>query len=105
MRRLFFAGAAVGLMLLVAAPTDAGQRRLQRKQAARVVRSQGRSPEVRAKRVERLVQSLDKDRNGSISREEWPRHAKAFDRLDANKDGQLTPVELNRVKARKARRR
>jgi Ca2+-binding EF-hand superfamily protein len=104
MRRVFLASAAVGLMLLVAAPTDAGHRR-QRKQVARAAQLQQNRPEVRAKRVERLVQSLDKDRSGSISREEWLRNANAFDRLDANKDGQLTPLELGRVQARKARRR
>ena len=42
-----------------------------------------------------------------ISRQEWRGKPKAFDRLDANKDGQLTPDELKRaVQTRgKARRR
>ena len=60
---------------------------------------------VCAKRLERVFQKLDKDRNRSISAEEWQRNARAFDRVDANKDGHLTPDELNRLTARKARRR
>jgi Ca2+-binding EF-hand superfamily protein len=48
----------------------------------------------KARQQNRLKQ-LDKDGNGAISREEWPRQPKAFDRLDTNKDGVLTEAELS----------
>ena len=44
---------------------------------------------------------LDADGNGTISRQEWLNAAGArFDRLDANKDGVLTPDEMARGKRR-----
>ncbi|MEX2126816.1 MAG: amidohydrolase family protein [Xanthobacteraceae bacterium] len=43
---------------------------------------------------EAMLRNMDADRNGKISRKEWRGPAKGFDRLDANRDGALTPVEL-----------
>ena len=62
------------------------------------------SADRRAQRVERGFKRLDADGNGTISRQEWNRRPEAFDRLDANKDGQLTSDELRSAR-RKARRR
>lgn len=44
--------------------------------------------------------ALDRDHNGRISRQEAARDAdlaRIFDRLDTNKDGELSPLEYLRV--------
>jgi len=76
------------------------------------VLAQRRSPEARQKRQARIAarldkrfKALDKDGSGAISRAEWPRAARAFERLDGNHDGQVTPDELRRRVARARRRR
>ena len=46
------------------------------------------------RRAEDRWKRLDKDGNGSISRDEWLRPPEVFDRLDTNKDGVLTVDEL-----------
>jgi Ca2+-binding EF-hand superfamily protein len=55
-------------------------------------------------RRERLFQQrlrrLDTNRDRVVSREEWGARGPAFDRLDANKNGVLEPVELRRGMAR-----
>jgi len=84
---------AVGVPVIAQQPAS-GQppqaERIQKRRAARENRARER------------WQRLDKDGNGSISRDEWPRRPKAFDRLDTNKDGVLTREELA---ARRAARR
>lgn len=44
------------------------------------------------------IARIDADRDGRVSREEWPRNAEVFARLDANNDGFLTTDELQRGK-------
>lgn len=39
-------------------------------------------------------QEMDRDKNDSISRDEWPLDPKSFDVVDRNKDGQLSRTEL-----------
>ena len=63
---------------------------------------QGRGP--RAPRGRRALKRLDADGNGAISRQEWTRRPEAFDRLDANKDGQITTDELGSARHRAAKR-
>jgi hypothetical protein len=58
----------------------------------------------RAARVSRALKRLDADGNGAISRQEWTRRAEAFDRIDANKDGQITPDELRTARRGRSRR-
>ena len=62
----------------------------------------GRGP--RAPRGRRALKRLDADGNGAISRQEWTRRPEAFDRLDANKDGQITSDELGSARRRAAKR-
>jgi hypothetical protein len=53
--------------------------------------------------VMKLLQLMDKDQNGKVSREEFMAFMRAeFDRLDVNKDGELDVKELTalRVSAR-----
>jgi hypothetical protein len=90
MRRYIRAAAIIALTACVAAPAFAGQTQQRRRPAA-----VGQSKQFK---------KLDKDGNGSISREEWTGKAKAFDRLDLNKDGQVTPDELQKARARRAGR-
>lgn len=50
----------------------------------------------------RKMAVMDKNGDGKITRDEWTRKPKAFDRLDLNHDGILTPDEVREV--RQARR-
>ena len=48
--------------------------------------------------VAQLLQLMDTDKNGKISKEEFVKYMEAeFDYADKNKDGQLDPVELNNL--------
>ena len=65
--------------------------------------------ERRRERAESRWKELDKDGNGVISRDEWPRGPEVFDRLDADHDGTLTREELhtgarNRMRERATQR-
>jgi hypothetical protein len=66
--------------------------------SASVPRRNHRSLEERFKR-------LDRNADGKISREEWPRKPEAFDRLDANHDGVLTQDELQAAAAKRHQRK
>src|SRR5262245_36463061 len=113
MRRLFLAGAVIALFSLMSAPSAEAQRRVLRERRPAVAKLQKRRAierlekrraarqRVKVHRFERL----DRDRNGAISRQEWRRRPEVFDRLDTNKDGQLTPSELSQRRGRPLRRR
>jgi Ca2+-binding EF-hand superfamily protein len=63
-----------------------------------------RKPQKRAqKRLEAQFKKVDTNHDGAISRDEWKGRPKAFDRLDADHNGSLSPRELARVAARKRR--
>jgi hypothetical protein len=105
MRRFILGGVTVVLALIFAAPAVANQSqtRPERRRASIEARQQRRQ-ELRARAVERRLHRLDRDASGAISRQEWPRRPEAFDRLDTNKDGQLSPSELGRRRVRPHRR-
>jgi len=113
MRRLFLAGAVLALFSLISLPTEAAaQRRVVGKRGTAVTNLQKRRAVERLQKrnvgrqrvVVRRFHRLDRDGNGAISRQEWLRRPEVFDRLDTNKDGQLTPSELRLRKVRRVRR-
>ncbi len=56
-------------------------------------------------RLGKKMAQLDKDGDGKISRDEWTRKPKAFDRLDVNQDGFITQEEIKAAhQARRDRR-
>ncbi|MEM9382984.1 MAG: DUF1549 domain-containing protein, partial [Planctomycetota bacterium] len=76
-RRAAFVGAALtALTLAVSSPTSAAQ-----------------EPD-RSRAFEGLLRRADLDLDGRISRDEFPRSARAFRRLDRNRDGYLTRDEF-----------
>jgi hypothetical protein len=46
----------------------------------------------------KIFKKMDKNNDHQISRDEWLRKPKAFDRLDQNNDGVLTDVELKEAR-------
>jgi len=100
MRRWILTAAAV-LSITAGAPIMAQQPAPDQAQSERI---QKRRAMVRNQVRERW-QRLDKDKNGTISRDEWVRDPQAFDRLDANKDGALSPDELSQAVRQRARQR
>ena len=102
MRRVFLAAGLAALALASAAPVAAQD---PAKQPRRAPEARAKRQEARAKRLDKRFTFLDKDRNGAVSRAEWPRNPRAFDRLDVNKDGQLKPDELRQRLVRQRRRR
>jgi Ca2+-binding EF-hand superfamily protein len=49
--------------------------------------------------VKTLVRMMDKDRNGSVSKDEFLEFmGKEFDRLDVDKNGSLQPAELRQMR-------
>ena len=90
MRRYIRAAAIIALTTCMAVPAFASQ--------------SPQDPAAATARRAKALKKVDKDGNGSISRDEWTRKPKAFDRIDANKDGQLTLEELQQARARHAKR-
>jgi len=87
MKRLFVAGAVV---LAMAASSAAAQGRAQGPAGQRL-------QQARARQQAAVFQRLDKNNDGSLSRDEWPRAQQAFDRVDANKDGVLSREETGKL--------
>lgn len=57
--------------------------------------------EVEGKSSEELIAKFDSDGNGSLSKEEAPeKMVKRFDRLDANKDGEIAADEMDAARAK-----
>jgi Ca2+-binding EF-hand superfamily protein len=52
-------------------------------------------------RGQAALNHFDANSDGKIAREEWTLNAKAFDKLDSNSDGFLTPDELRQAKVRR----
>ena len=99
--------------LLMTAPVFS-QDRPQRREG-RAARQQRLTPEQRQAmrqglrlrrplRLRHALKRMDQDGNGAISRQEWRRTAEMFDRLDVNKDGQLTRDEIRGARTAAPRR-
>jgi Ca2+-binding EF-hand superfamily protein len=54
--------------------------------------------------VRQRVRRMDTNRDGAVSRDEWRGQAQLFDRIDADKDGKLTPAEFAAFRRSAARR-
>jgi Ca2+-binding EF-hand superfamily protein len=52
-----------------------------------------------------LFKQFDANSDGKIARDEWSQRPRAFDRLDTNADGFLTPDELRDLKSRRHKKR
>lgn len=57
---------------------------------------QNRQQNATGQREVRNPRAMDANNDGKISRDEWNGPAEAFDRLDANHDGSITPEERPR---------
>ena len=54
-------------------------------------------------RAERFMQQFDQDRDGNVSRSEYPGSDEAFARLDADRDGSITAAEVESSLKRKGK--
>ncbi|MBX7173862.1 MAG: hypothetical protein K1X72_23030 [Pyrinomonadaceae bacterium] len=52
----------------------------------------------RGQNVKNKVMKMDLNGDGYISKEEWTRNEKAFDRIDTNKDGRLSKEEMQQFR-------
>ena len=80
------------LALALTAPVLAQQAPPQAGQQGRRTAEQARERQIGA-----MFQRLDKNQDGAVSKDEWPRGEQAFTRLDVNKDGVLSQEELRRA--------
>ncbi|HEX6975350.1 MAG TPA: hypothetical protein VF147_13190 [Vicinamibacterales bacterium] len=53
-----------------------------------------------ARQVRLRLRRMDVNRDGALTRDEWRGAADMFDRIDADKDGKLTPAELRASRRR-----
>ena len=93
--------AAAALTIAAGASVMAQQPAPEQVQAERIQKRRA----IAHNRVRERWQRLDKDKNGSISRDEWVRDPQVFDRLDANKDGALSTDELSQAVRQRVRDR
>lgn len=85
---LLAAGAAMG--------AAAGQNAIDKKEAKKVA--------LEDAEVKQLILLMDTDKNGKISKKEFMTYMEAeFDRLDADKSGELDPNELRKSNLRPSR--
>ena len=54
-----------------------------------------------AKKEKMNFATLDANKDGKVTREEWKGRAKRFDRLDTNRDGSLTMEEMKAGRKKK----
>ena len=57
----------------------------------------GQRQQARERQIGAMFQRLDRNQDGAVSKDEWPRGEQAFTRLDVNKDGVLSQEELRRA--------
>jgi Ca2+-binding EF-hand superfamily protein len=57
-----------------------------------------------ARQVRQRVRRMDANGDGTISREEWRGKPEMFDRIDADKDGKLTPAEFRALRGARGQR-
>lgn len=89
--KLQMIGTAALALALVAAPDAWAKQTKKQKDDKGKERSR-----VTARSQSSVPSSLDRNGDGVISRSEWRGDARAFDRLDLDRDGVLTPRELRR---------
>ncbi len=63
-------------------------------QTSQVIPEQQEQRGKRSQRGGKILKKMDKNNDRQLSRDEWSRKPKAFDRLDQNHDGILTEAEL-----------
>ena len=83
------------LALALTAPVFAQQAPLQAGQQGAPQTEQRQ--QARERQTGAMFQRLDKNQDGAVSKDEWPRGEQAFTRLDVNKDGALSQEELRRA--------
>lgn len=97
-------GGVVALAIFVAAAPvamakDEGKQKGKGKQKQRSEQSRRISPDDRVE-LDRIFAQLDRNRDGVISRAEWPHELSLFQQLDLNRDNVLTRAELIDARSR-----
>ena|ERR1044072_3466809 len=63
-----------------------------------------RDARKRGEKIRHRLAQLDTDQDQRISRDEWKRRPKAFDRLDSNHDGFITREEMKALREQRRKR-
>ncbi len=58
---------------------------------------------VRARAVRQRLRRMDANRDGTIARDEWRGKPELFDRIDADRNGVLTPAEIRQFRGSRVR--